>query len=464
VQLDVDELVSRMRGRVLVPDGATTPQVVDGLAIDSRLVRPGQLFAALRAERDGHDFVPAAFEQGASWAVVDRRATSGASLSWPGPVIEVDSVADSLVEVARAARLRLPDRVVGVTGSVGKTTTKDLLANVLARRFSTVASERSFNNELGVPITLANAPDETEAAVVEMGARGVGHIRYLCEMARPTVGVVTVIEGVHTEVMGGIDQIALVKRELIEDLPADGAAILNVGDPLVAAMASHTRATVVSFGGSGSATGRDDVAGDVHATGVVLDAELRPGFVLRSSWGSIPVQLGVRGAHNVTNALAAAATALWLGVDLADVAAGLADPPASPWRMELVETDSGLRVLNDAYNAGPASMAAALRAVAAMPLAEGGRRVAVLGMMAELGDEGPDAHRRIAELAGELGVRVLSVGCDLYGVGDSVRDVDQAVSSLGGLGLGPTDVVLVKGSRVAGLERVAEALTRPGRS
>lgn len=416
------------------------------------------MFAALRAELDGHDFVAAAFERGAALALVDRRGGEGSSAPWSGPVIEVVSVPDALAEVARIAREALPDRVVGVTGSVGKTTTKDLLANVLARRFRTVASERSFNNELGVPITLANAPDGTEAAVVEMGARGHGHIRHLCELARPTVGVVTVVEGVHTEVMGSIDRVGLAKRELVEDLPADGAAVLNAGDPNVAAMAAHTSASVVMFGGEGT------TLGDVHAADVTIDDGLRAGFVLHSPWGSASVHLGVRGAHNVTNALAAAATGLWLGVDVGEVAAGLAEPPASPWRMELVESEAGLRVLNDSYNAGPASMAAALRALAALPLPDGGRRVAVLGIMAELGEEGPDAHRHVAALADELGIHVLAVGCDLYGVQDRVPGADAALEVVESLELGGSDAVLVKGSRVAGLERVAAALTRPGRS
>ena len=438
-------------------------RVVDGLAIDSRLVRPGQLFAALSAERDGHDFVASAFASGAAAALVERE--SGPDGPWSGPVLVVPSVPDALAAFARLARDRLdgtglagagpdiagPARVVGVTGSVGKTTTKDLLANVLARRFATVASEKSFNNELGVPLTLANAPAGTEAAVIEMGARGAGHIRFLCEMARPTIGVVTVVEGVHTEVMGPIDQIARAKRELVEHLPADGLAVLNAADPNVAAMAAHTVAPVLSFG----------TGGEVHAEAVELDDELRARFTLRSSWGPTEVHLGVRGAHNVTNALAAAAVGLWLGVDPREVAAGLAEAPASPWRMELLRVPGGPTVLNDAYNAGPASMAAALAAVAALPAPGAGRRIAVLGLMAELGDEGPAEHRRIAGLADELGVEVLAVGCDLYGSPWTADSADDVAGALGKLG--PDDVVLVKGSRVAGLERAAEALTRPGR-
>lgn len=455
----MQELADRLGGSVVGPAEA----VVAGLAIDSRLVRPGQLFAALTAERDGHDFVPAAIGAGAAAVLVERVDPAWSGRIQPDAVatVRVASVRDALAGLARIARAELPDRVVGVTGSVGKTTTKDLLANVLARRFATVASEKSFNNELGVPLTLANAPAGTEAAVVEMGARGIGHIRFLCELATPTVGVVTVVEGVHTEVMGPIDRIAVAKRELVESLPSSGAAVLNAGDPNVIAMASRTSAAVVTFGGR---------RGDVSAEHVAVDDELRPSMRLRSPWGDAAVRLGVRGVHNVTNALAAATAGLWLGVPVADVAAGLAEPPASPWRMELVHPDGGPTVLNDAYNAGPTSMAAALRALATLGVT--GRRVAVLGLMAELGDEGPEAHRRIAALAADLGIDVVAVGCDLYGV-PTVVDPSQEASHVGAtpdleavldaIGpLGPDDAVLVKGSRVAGLERVAGALTRRG--
>ncbi|MBS1837341.1 MAG: UDP-N-acetylmuramoyl-tripeptide--D-alanyl-D-alanine ligase [Actinobacteria bacterium] len=471
MHFDVEDLARRLGAQLVGTSEdaqrSRAPLTVDGLAIDSRLVSPGQMFAAIRAERDGHDFVDAAVAAGAGAVLVERVPPEGTS----GPTLIVASVPDALAELARVARGRLAlpgsgvDRVVGVTGSVGKTTTKDLLAAVLGRRFSTAASEKSFNNELGVPLTLANAPDGTEAAVIEMGARGAGHIRALCEMARPTVGVITVVEGVHTEVMGTIEQIAAAKRELVEHLPPDGLAVLNADDPNVAAMAAHTVAAVVTFG----------PGGEVHAGDLVLDDELQPSFVLHSPWGSAAVRLGARGAHNVTNALAAAAAGLWLGVEVQEVAAGLAEPPASPWRMELRRAPGGPVVLNDAYNAGPASMVAALEALASLALPDGGRRIAVLGVMAELGSEGPGAHRRITELAEELDVEVLAVGCDLYGASWSVGVIDdlatddvatddvvaEVTAALGDLG--PDDAVLVKGSRVAGLERVAAALTRPGR-
>ena len=343
------------------------------------------------------------------------------------------------------ARDRLPDRVVGVTGSVGKTTTKDLLAAVLGRQMVTAASEKSFNNELGVPLTLCNAPDDVEAVVVEMGARGAGHIRFLCDRARPTVGVVTTVQAVHTELMGTEVDIARTKGELVEALPADGLAVLNAAVPLVAAMRSRSAARVVTFG----------EGGDVQAHEVAVDDQLRPTFRITSPWGEARVHLGVRGVHNVHNALAAATVAWFLGLSTEQVVEGLASTEQSPWRMDLRVAPNGARVLNDAYNAAPASVAAALSALSALPAA---RRTAVLGTMAELGGRSEHEHRRIAELASELGVRLIAVDTDLYGV-PPVQGVAGALEALGELDDG--DAVLVKASRVVGLERLAEALLDP---
>ena len=431
MRFQVTELCEVLGGALVGPAVAE----VEGLATDSRLVAPRQLFAALRAERDGHDFVAGAVEAGAAAALVERPVEGVAS-------IVVPDVRAALVTLAGHARDRLTGRVVGITGSVGKTTTKDLLASVLSQRFVTAASEKSFNNELGVPLTLCNAPDDVEAVVVEMGARGAGHIAFLCGMARPDIGVVTTVQAVHTELMGGVEQIAVAKGELVESLPASGLAVLNAAVPLVAAMASRTSARVVTFG----------QGGDVVAEGVTVDEQLRAAFDLRSPWGSTPVHLGVRGVHNVDNALAAAAVGLFCGVALDEVAAGLASGEQSPWRMDLGTTATGARVLNDAYNAAPASMTAALQSLAALPA---DRRTAVLGVMAELGDLAPEEHRRIAELAAGLDIRVIAVDTDLYGV-EPVNGVQGALEQLGSLDEG--DAVLVKASRVAGLERVAAAL------
>ncbi len=306
---------------------------------------------------------------------------------------------------------------------------------------------------MGVPLTLLDAPDGVEAVIVEMGARGLGHIAGLCEVARPTVGVVTAVAGAHLEQFGSLAQVARTKGELIEALPREGWAVLNADDPLVAEMAARSRATVVRYG-------LHAPAADVAAESVRVDHELRPSFVLRSSWGSCEVRLAARGRHQVSNALAAAAAGLALGVQVDDLAAALAGATLSPMRMDVKRRADGLLLIDDSYNANPASTAAALRALAELPSR---RRVAVLGVMAELGAESDAAHREIALLAEELDVRVVAVGTDDYGAEvERVDDHRAALDELAAADLGAGDVVLIKGSRVAGLERVARALLADG--
>jgi UDP-N-acetylmuramoyl-tripeptide--D-alanyl-D-alanine ligase len=431
VRFLASEIAALLSGVLEGPDVEVT-----GAGIDSRELRPGELFVPIVAERDGHEFIDVALAAGAP-AYLSARGARGAT------AVIVDDTAVALTKLGSAARDRLGPHVVGITGSVGKTTTKDLAAAAVSAALRVHASERSFNNELGVPLTLVNAPDDTEVTIVEMGARGMGHIAELCAVARPTIGVVTAVELVHTELFGDLASVAAAKAELIEALPASGTAILNADNALVAAMAGRTAADVLRYG-FGDA--------DIWADDVVIDSELRPAFRLHSPWGVADVRLAVRGAHNVSNALGAAAVALVVGADLASIVAGLQEATSSPWRMELDHTSSGAVVLNDAYNAGPASMEAALRALAQL---DAGRRVAVLGVMAELGERSAEAHTRIATLGDELGIEIIAVDVPEYG-GTLVPDIDAAVEVLGVLG--PEDAVLVKGSRVAGLEKLAHAL------
>ncbi|MGH9273148.1 MAG: UDP-N-acetylmuramoyl-tripeptide--D-alanyl-D-alanine ligase [Acidimicrobiales bacterium] len=432
MELRCTDLAHVASGRLEGPD-----LTVDGASIDSRSVVPGQLFVPVVAERDGHAFIAAALAAGAA-AYLTSASPEG------GTAIVVDDTVAALQAAGRLARSTFAAAVpvVGVTGSVGKTSVKDLLAAILSQRWRTAASERSFNNELGVPLTLLNAPDETEAVVVEMGARDTGHIAALCAVASPTVGIVTRVAAVHTEIFGTIEDVARAKSELVQALPASGTAVLNAGDELVAAMASHTAAAVVTYGDGGA----------VHATEVVLDDSLRGRFRLRTPWGEADVALGARGLHQVDNALAAASAGLVCGVSLDDVVAGLAVGVLSPWRMDLTTSPTGAVVLNDAYNANPTSMAAALRSLAALPAQ---RRIAVLGVMAELGAGSDAAHAAIGELAAGLGIRVIAVAAPAYG-GEDVPDMDAALAALGQLADG--DAVLLKGSRVAGLERLAAQL------
>lgn len=413
---------------------------VAGVATDTRSLRPGQLFVPLADRRDGHEFLAQAVEAGAPAYLTTGRTVPGAT-----PVV-VDDPAAALTEIGRAARARLADRVVGITGSVGKTTVKDLVAGALSTTYVTAASPMSYNNEIGVPLALANADDRSEAVVVEMGARGPGHVRALCHVAQPTVGVVTRVGRAHTEQFGDLDGVAAAKAELVESLPASGTAVLNADDPRVLAMAARTNAAVRTFGTA------DGTVADVRGTDVVLDRLARPEFRLVAPEGSAVVHLGLHGRHQVVNAVAAAAAALAAGVPLAAVVDGLSAVAAPRWRMSVVQAGDGVVVVNDAYNANPTSMRAALEALAAMAAA---RRVAVLGVMAELGPASAAGHREVAGIADRLGIELVAYRTPAYGV-PPVDDGAELVRRLQPLRRG--DVVLVKGSRAAGLESVAGAL------
>ncbi|MCB0963388.1 MAG: UDP-N-acetylmuramoyl-tripeptide--D-alanyl-D-alanine ligase [Acidimicrobiales bacterium] len=436
MRFTTDEVAAATGGEVF-----GRPTEVEGVCIDSRHLQPGELFVPIVAERDGHDFIGAALAAGAP-----AYLTSGPIEAGTG--IRVADTAAALSALGRAARDRLAGPVIGITGSVGKTSLKDLLASATATTMATAASIASFNNELGVPMTLIDAPADTECTVLEMGARGIGHIAALCEVARPTVGVVTLVAGVHLSEFGTVDEVARGKSELVACLPADGHAVLNADDARVAAMAAVTDASVLTFG---------QEAGEVRAEQVTLDEHLHPTFVLQSPWGSVDVRLAVAGRHQVVNALGAAAAALVVGVPLASVAEGLGGGRLSAMRMDLATAPGGHRVLNDAYNANPTSMAAALDALAELVAT---RRFAVVGTMAELGPDGPDQHRDVAARADELGIHLVSVAEPAYGLpaDDATATSAEAVARLRDLGLGDGDVVLVKASRSAGLEAVADGL------
>ncbi len=359
--------------------------------------------------------------------------------------------------------------VVGVTGSSGKTSTKDLLAAVLAPLGPTVAPPGSFNNELGLPWTALRADTGTRHLVLELSARGRGHIAALCHVAQPRIGVVLNVGRAHLGEFGSPEAIAAAKGELVEALPADGVAVLNADDPAVAAMATRTRARVVTVGRSPDAT--------VRAEDLTLAAG-RPRFRLVAPQGSAEVALRLVGAHHVGNALSAAAVALECGATPDGVAAALsAAGPASRWRMEVVDRADGVTVVNDAYNANPESMRAALQALAALGCGPSGPRSAsgpsgprsagstrrtwaVLGPMAELGDASAAAHAEVAATAAELGVdHLVTVGPTEYGRGRAVADVAAALDLLRAE-LEPGDVVLVKASRAVGLDRLADALVQ----
>lgn len=413
---------------------------VDGVSTDSRSLVVGQLFVPLVGHRDGHAFIPEAIAGGAPAYLTSAEPVPAAT------AVVVEDTAAGLTKVGAAARRRLTGRVVGITGSVGKTTVKELVAAAIGSTYRTSASTRSFNNEIGVPLTLANAPDDAEVVVVEMGARGPGHIGALCRIARPTIAVVTRVGQAHTEFLGGLDGVAAAKGELVAALPPDGIAVLNADDPRVIAMRERTEAAVLSYGLSG---------GEVTATHVRLDELARPAFRLHTPSGSIDLSIRLSGHHQVTNALAAVAVGVALGVPLEAAAAGIAGVEPPPSRMKVRRLRNGVVVVDDAYNANPTSVRAALEALAAIP---GGRRIAVLGRMAELGAGSDAEHRRIAEEAAAAGIELIAYATAAFGV-EPVEGRDGLARRIGRLG--PGDVVLVKGSRAAGMERVVEILADP---
>jgi UDP-N-acetylmuramoyl-tripeptide--D-alanyl-D-alanine ligase len=412
---------------------------LDGASFDSRTLRPGQLFVPLVAERDGHEFIAAAVAAGAPAYLTARPRERG-----PSTAVVVADTARALLDLGHWGRDRLPGlggRVVGVTGSVGKTSVKDLAAAALGARWRTASNPRSYNNEQGLPVAILDADDATEALVLEMGMRGPGEIARLCEVGRPTIGVVTVVAAAHTERVGGLEGVARAKAELVDALPADGTAVLNADDPRVAAMAARAPGRVLTFGRSPSA---DVAVADLSLSG----DEARAAFTAVTPWGRAAVRLTVPGAHMAVNAAAALAVALVCEVSLDAAADAVSSAALSPWRMELRRTTGGALVLNDAYNANPTSMRAALETLAALP---GSQRLAVLGVMAELDDPGPE-HLAIAEEAARLDIELIAVGTDLYGI----APVEDPVTAVGPLG--PRVAVLVKGSRVAGLEAVVARL------
>ncbi|HEX6401272.1 MAG TPA: UDP-N-acetylmuramoyl-tripeptide--D-alanyl-D-alanine ligase [Actinomycetota bacterium] len=431
---------------------------VTSVSTDSRDVGPGTLFVALAGERtDGHRFVDDAFRAGAAAALVHEG-------DGPGPLVRVRSTGDALLRLAGDERERTDATVVAITGANGKTSTKDLALAVVATRFRSHASPASFNNEVGLPLTLLGAPPDAEVVVAEMGARRMGDVKLLCGVARPAVVVVTNMGVAHMEVFGSWASIVEAGAEPVEALDPEGVAILNADDAIVAGYAERCAGRVSTFG-----VGAGGRAPDVRADDVHLDGEGRASFRLSAGGEVAAVTLTVPGEHMVSNALAAAAVGVELGVPLAEVAGALAGAPISPWRMESFTGAGGIRVLNDAYNANPESTAAALRT--ARWVAGPGRLVAVLGEMAELGAISADEHDHVGELAARVRVdRLVAVGeaarsiahaairegmdpADVASV-DTIEDAIADVLTTARAG----DLVLCKGSRVAGLERVAEAL------
>ena len=366
----------------------------DSWAFDSRALDDGACFVALRGARDGHDFVPAAFDAGAHVAIVSRHLQSRPVLTGGRALVHVDDTLRALQDVGRSVRTERSDaRVVAIAGSTGKTSTKDLLAATLAP-LGCHANAESYNNEFGLPITLCNTPGSARVVVTEMGERFPGDLALLCDIARPHVAALTNVGLAHAEHLGGLEGVAAVLGELMRALPGDGVAVLNADDRWTPQLAAGTRANVVTVGFAAAARYR---IGEVE-----LDGELRPSFRLCGARLRVPLH----GAHHVMNAALAATVAHHVfGLAFDDIAVALAGASTGKWRMELLETDDAVTILNDAYNANPTSMEAALVALAHLPVP--GRRVAVLGDMLELGAHHDEAHRAVGARAAALGVDLI---------------------------------------------------------
>jgi len=451
IDLSLAEVAEVVGGRV---EGAASVVVGGPVVIDGREAGPGSLFVAFVGEHtDGHLHVPQAAEKGAV-AVLGTRATEL-------PTVVVEDPQDALQRLAAhvVAQVRTHGglTVLALTGSQGKTSTKDLLAAVLAEAGPTVATYGSFNNELGMPLTSLRVTPETRFLVLEMGARGIGHLTELTDLVRPDVSVVLNVGTAHVGEFGSRDAIAQAKGELVEALSSAGVAVLNADDERVAAMRTRTHGRVVTFG-AGDA--------DVRVSDLDLDRLGRPRFRLSSGGETAEVSLRLVGEHQARNAAAATAAALAVGMTLADVAAAL-DTVASlsKWRMELHELPSGVVLLNDSYNANPESMRAALDAIATIGADDTvSRTVAVLGVMRELGEGSLEAHRQIGHYAAERVARVLVIGADARGIHEGAGEVstfvDDNAAAVAWLrqNLREGDAVLVKASRGARLDEVAAAL------
>ena len=460
------EIAHLVGGRLAGDDVMVGPEV----KLDSRAVTPGSLFVATPGARvDGHDFVAAAAEAGAAAAFVSRLVDA------PLAQIVVPDTTEALAELARRIASTAIARgmiSLALTGSSGKTGTKDMLAQILEREGPTVSPRGSYNSQLGLPVTVTGVDENTRYLVAEMGASGVGHIRWLCAVAQPSIAAVLNVGHAHIGEFGSQQAIAKAKGEIVEALPASGWAVLNADDPLVAAMSARTSAKLAWF----SASGRDvpDAACWIAARDIRLDDMDRASFHLigRTPDGDFAesVSLATLGAHQVANACAAAGLALCAGVTPARVAAGLtAAVPRSVWRMEPHQLADGTLVLNDAYNANPDSVAVALASLARLGAARPSQPMtAVLGDMLELGDEAPAAHQAVGRRAAEIGAAVLAVG-------DWAADIVEGARLAGGeahamersevadwLLRRPGGTVLIKGSRGVGLETIVDRLQQRG--
>ncbi|CEA07830.1 UDP-N-acetylmuramoyl-tripeptide--D-alanyl-D-alanine ligase [Arthrobacter saudimassiliensis] len=471
IELSAAEIAAITGGELIGPAAGNPSLTVSSATTDSRDAGPGSLFIAKPGETtDGHLFVPAAFESGAALALVERPVADAS-----GTVLPAVQVPDAVLAMGRIAadivrRLRNEGEltVIGITGSAGKTTTKDLLAGILRRHGTTVAPIGSYNGEVGMPLTIFTAPHGTRYLILEMGATGIGHIRYLTELVRPDIGVVLCVGSAHAGEFGGVENIAKAKGEMVEALAEDGTAILNADDQRVNAMAPRTAAPILRFSSDPDLSAGN---GSVRALELRTDDAGHPAFTLELPDGSRhQVVSGLIGEHHTANLLAAAAAAWAAGIDGASIAEALTGQgPASRWRMERTDRPDGITVINDAYNANPESMRAALRTLA--ELGRERRTWAVLGEMLELGDASVLEHDALGRYIVRLnisklivvgdGARAMHTGAVMEGSwGDESTFVRTAAEAEAILAeeLAPGDIVLFKSSNGAGLRFLGDRI------
>lgn len=479
-RLPLGQLAEIVGGHLVDPSAAAR-EVGPDVCIDSRLATFGALFVAFPGEHvDGHDFIAAAAERGAA-ATLCQRVPAGLPAEVAAGCVVVEDATRALGRLARSIVDSIPELIViGVTGSQGKTSTKDLLAQVLADAGPTVAPQGSFNNEIGVPLTATRVEADTRFLISEMGARGRHHISYLCSITPLRIGVVLNVGQAHVGEFGSREAIAIAKGELVEQLPVDGWAVLNGVDRRVTGMAARTRARIALFSGGGRPDGDADLL--VWADEVSADDLDRHSLTLRVERSGQPaeqarVDLSLVGRHHIGNAAAAAAAALCAGLPLSGIARALSAATAlSRWRMEVHERPDGVVILNDAYNANPDSMLAACDTLARMTRRRRTHRPevrswAILGQMFELGDVSAHEHEAIGRAVGSLQIdHLVALGADAAGMVAAARATgcphavraDDITAATALLQPAPGDIVLVKASRAMGLEKLAETLVAAG--
>ncbi len=456
MRLAIEDILKATGGKLTKPDSRSPMPLVTGVSTDTRSMQPGDLFVPLRGPRsDGHDFIPEAFRHGAVATLASRRVPT---LPDRAVVIEVPDTLRALGRVAAAHRRTLDVAVVGITGSVGKTTTTKMCAAVLSTRYRVAQTKEDWNAEIGVPLTLLSLDREHEVAVIEMGMRGLGQIAELVEMAQPSIGVVTSIGESHLELLGSIENIARAKGELIAGLPESGTAILNEDDARTGDLSALAPSRVLTFGLSPEA--------DVRGANLRMDGGGMTFFITMREC-TVEAHLRTWGRHNVMNALAAAAAGTALDVDLEDAVRGLEE--FSPPKMRLQPVRLGdVLLINDAYNASPASMRAAFEVLLALGTSR--RRLAVLGEMRELGEASESLHRDVGATAAAAAELLITVGAGARAIAEGALEagvtpghvhhtasIDEASAVLKTV-MRSGDVILIKGSRALEMERIIDAL------